>query len=269
MAAAPPLHTNARSKHPHYPERAPVPDAKVPWSVPWASYEPVIYTAKQVTENNRATKPGGWADPEISGLGPEDWSKRISHEGAFRFDEQSRPLNPRGRTGMSDRGLLGKWGCNHAADPVVTRWHPTDKRRLQMVAIKRRDVGQWGLPGGMVDDNEQVSAAVRREFTEEAGNIADPEERAQFTAMCDALFAKGEVVYRGYVDEGRNTDHAWIETSVFHMHCPPEIAKMLKLGAGDDAMAAMWFDIGLENPNLYPPHQEWIGKVARALLQGA
>ena len=121
----------------------------------------------------------------------------------------------------------------------------------------------------MVDDNEQVSAAVRREFTEEAGNIADPEERAQFTAMCDALFAKGEVVYRGYVDEGRNTDHAWIETSVFHMHCPPEIAKMLKLGAGDDAMAAMWFDIGLENPNLYPPHQEWIGKVARALLQGA
>tara|TARA_B110001469_G_scaffold23823_1_gene24490 strand:- start:320 stop:574 length:255 start_codon:yes stop_codon:yes gene_type:complete len=67
-----------------------------------------------------------------------------------------------------------------------------------MVAIKRRDVEQWGLPGGMVDENEQVSAAVRREFTEEAGNISDPEERAQFTAMCDALFAKGEVAYRGY-----------------------------------------------------------------------
>ena len=270
-------------------------DANVPWSVPWASYEPVQFTAKPVTENNRATKPGGWADPEISGLGPEDWKTRVSHEGAFRFDEQNRPLNPRGRTGMSDRGLLGKWGCNHAADPVVTRWHPTDKRRLQMVAIKRRDVEMWGLPGGMVDDNEQVSAAVRREFTEEAGNISDPEERAQFTSMCDALFAKGEVVYRGYVpnpnpnpspnpspspspnqvvyrgyvDEPRNTDHAWIETSVFHMHCPPEVAKMLKLGAGDDAMAAMWFDIGVENPNIYPPHQGWIGEVAKALLQGA
>lgn len=26
-----------------------------------------------------------------------------------------------GRTGMIGRGLLGKWGPNHAADPIVTR----------------------------------------------------------------------------------------------------------------------------------------------------
>lgn len=32
------------------------------------------------------------------------------------------PLNPVGRTGMSGRGVLGRWGPNHAADPVVTRW---------------------------------------------------------------------------------------------------------------------------------------------------
>ena len=30
--------------------------------------------------------------------------------------------NPMGRTGMIGRGLLGKWGPNHAADPVVTRY---------------------------------------------------------------------------------------------------------------------------------------------------
>ena len=101
-----------------------MPDANVPWSVPWASYEPVPFTAKPVTETTRATKPGGWAAPEISGLGPADWKTRISHEGAFVFDEKNRPLNPRGRTGMSDRGLLGKWGCNHAADPVVTLLAP-------------------------------------------------------------------------------------------------------------------------------------------------
>ena len=29
--------------------------------------------------------------------------------------------NPVGRTGMTGRGLLGKWGPNHAADPLVTR----------------------------------------------------------------------------------------------------------------------------------------------------
>ena len=26
-----------------------------------------------------------------------------------------------GRTGMVGRGLLGKWGPNHAVDPIVTR----------------------------------------------------------------------------------------------------------------------------------------------------
>ena len=29
--------------------------------------------------------------------------------------------NPVGRTGMIGRGLLGRWGPNHAADPIVTR----------------------------------------------------------------------------------------------------------------------------------------------------
>ena len=29
--------------------------------------------------------------------------------------------NPVGRTGIRGRGCLGRWGPNHAADPIVTR----------------------------------------------------------------------------------------------------------------------------------------------------
>jgi len=29
--------------------------------------------------------------------------------------------NPMGRTGLIGRGSLGRWGPNHAADPIVTR----------------------------------------------------------------------------------------------------------------------------------------------------
>ena len=44
---------------------------------------------------------------------------------ATQFDAISgAPLNPLGRTGLAGRGLLGKWGPNHAADPIVTRWEP-------------------------------------------------------------------------------------------------------------------------------------------------
>ena len=80
---------------------------------------------------------------------------------------------------MRGRGLLGKWGPNQAADPIVTRYHP-DTNKLQVVAIRRKDTGQWAIPGGMVDDGEAVSATVRREFIEEAGNITGAEARARF-----------------------------------------------------------------------------------------
>ena len=34
-----------------------------------------------------------------------------------------------------------------------------------------------------------------------------------------ALFDSGKEVYRGYVDDPRNTDNAWTETTAFHFHC--------------------------------------------------
>ena len=45
---------------------------------------------------------------------------RRSHMGEYEIIEGV-PRNPVGRTGISGRGQLGKWGVNHAADPVVTR----------------------------------------------------------------------------------------------------------------------------------------------------
>lgn len=32
------------------------------------------------------------------------------------------PINPMGRTGLMGRGQLGRWGPNHAGDPIVTRY---------------------------------------------------------------------------------------------------------------------------------------------------
>ena len=59
-----------------------------------------------------------------------------------------------GRTGLAGRGLLGKWGPNHAADPIVTRFNPLSSK-LQFVAIKRKDTGEWALPGGLVGAAER------------------------------------------------------------------------------------------------------------------
>lgn len=41
------------------------------------------------------------------------------------------PQNPIGRTGIRGRGILGRWGPNHAADPVVTRWKKHSSGELE------------------------------------------------------------------------------------------------------------------------------------------
>ena len=70
-------------------------------------------------------------------------------------------MNIRGRTGLKGRGVLGKWGPNHAADPIVTRWKRNDngdvvtsdrtgKKVAQFVSIQRRDTKEWAIPGGEI-----------------------------------------------------------------------------------------------------------------------
>jgi 8-oxo-dGTP diphosphatase len=39
----------------------------------------------------------------------------------------------------------------------------------RIVLVRRRDTGQWGLPGGMVDWGEDVPTATHRELAEETG----------------------------------------------------------------------------------------------------
>jgi ADP-ribose pyrophosphatase YjhB (NUDIX family) len=144
-----------------------------------------------VHANNRLVKAGGWADPPDCVLLKQEWRRRVTFESNWCFDPEGRPLNPRGRTGMCERGLLGKWGANQAADPIVTRLQP-ETARLQVVAVLRKDTGDWALPGGMVDDAEVVSVTVRREFAEEVGAIEDELERRKFTEMVDELFVTGQ-----------------------------------------------------------------------------
>lgn len=56
---------------------------------------------------------------------------RISHTGAYQIVE-GYPRNPVGRTGISGRGVLGRWGPNHAADPVVTRWKRLEDGNIEV-----------------------------------------------------------------------------------------------------------------------------------------
>lgn len=101
--------------------RFPVPDELVFWTEPFAEYNPPFYTAPHIGGQS-------WADvPLPSETSQPHWNhndgtvNRVSFHGDYQIKD-GLPQNPIGRTGITGRGLLGRWGPNHAADPIVTRW---------------------------------------------------------------------------------------------------------------------------------------------------
>lgn len=218
-------------KHFSYPDRHPV-NIGTSWrEVDRQKYQPPYFVSKQVLENPV------WADFE-----DHKKVKRnifLSYEGLIQADFFGRPLNPRGPTGIEGRGVLGGWGANFAADPIVTRIN--SQGFLELIVIKRKDCGMWALPGGMVDKGERVTATLRRELGEEASAYLD--------------FEKASLIYQGYVDDPRNTDNAWMETDAYHLHLTNEEASGVLLKANDDAKEAKWMTCNSDAiNNLYANH---------------
>eukprot|EP00514_Thraustochytrium_sp_LLF1b_P010458 CAMPEP_0184559304 /NCGR_PEP_ID=MMETSP0199_2-20130426/46359_1 /TAXON_ID=1112570 /ORGANISM="Thraustochytrium sp., Strain LLF1b" /LENGTH=1234 /DNA_ID=CAMNT_0026956591 /DNA_START=1 /DNA_END=3705 /DNA_ORIENTATION=+ len=269
LSANPPptIHEKVFSGHPALPDRGEV--EAIPFSTPMPDYSPVSYVSGSVLENDCTKKEGGWADPVFEQLSPETLDSRLSYHNKIFVDENGFPLNPVGRTGMTNRGLLGKWGPNHAADAIVTRYY---NGKLQVVAIQRKDNNLWALPGGMVDAGESVSMATRREFREEAGNLdLNETETKQYHDALDKVFSDGKPIYKGYVDDPRNTDNAWMESTFTLFHCDEKLGGALRLGAGDDAGAVKWLDVDEENlhfGNFYASHKAMVLRAKELLEKG-
>ncbi|CAG0907534.1 unnamed protein product, partial [Cyprideis torosa] len=233
--------------------RLEIPDDRVSWSVPWPDYNPPFYTDASLL----ASLSPGSPDPEIGGpiarfaFNVVDGAiDRRSLMGRYTV-EDGYPINPMGRTGLRGRGTLFRWGPNHAADPIVTRWkrqandeadvkasdqddesdsskviHPESQLPiLEFVAIQREDTKEWALPGGFVQLDEIVTSTLSRRFYQEAVKMSKQEEEDhdiddeyRIRSQIVIFFSRGKEVYRGYVDDPRNTDNAWIETVAYSFH---------------------------------------------------
>lgn len=135
-------------------------DRNVPWEVAFP-YNPPDFTEPDILKNtdkftvdpsNTGNMIGAFNKVvEIDG----DEVDRVSFCGTYQVVE-GLPLNPRGRTGLSGRGQLNRWGPNQTAEPIVTRWardlndnqiilngHPV----LEFVGIFLKESRKWAIPG--------------------------------------------------------------------------------------------------------------------------
>eukprot|EP00966_Prymnesium_polylepis_P053010 1227400-Prymnesium_polylepis.2 len=253
-------YTVARSSAPScYPPRVQL-EPGASWDKLPQGYDPVEFTDPFVLANAEDVDSGKkWADverPPLSVLGKRKSfaaGDASSLDAVASIDEATKRFrNPGGPVGVSGRGLLGRYGPNHAADPIVTRIHAG---RLQVVLVRRRDSDQLAFPGGMVDPGSTVSRTLKGEFSEEA---------AKPGGALDRLFAEGErgVVYRGLVDDRRTTDHAWIETTAVHFHAPPDVADELELSVTDvnEVSGVDWYNVDSVT-TLYASHKKWLDMV--------
>lgn len=196
----------------------------------------------------------------------------VAMEDELDFDSNDKPLNPypeysNGRIG---RGKLGKWGPNHAADPLLTRTGVKDGT-FQVLVVYRGD--QEGLvaalPGGMVEVADEAdlqpsvfTATVQRELCEEAVN-ADASRADAVAAVRVALDEDGHVLYSGIVNEPRNTENAWIETQVIHAHLASDVAEALSLqdanATDGETKGAVWMDMTETNlAAMYANHGDYV-----------
>ncbi|CAF2382653.1 unnamed protein product [Rotaria sp. Silwood2] len=158
------------------------------------------------------------------------------------------PLNPMGRTGARGRGALIRWGPNKSIMAVITRWKRhlgeiaiiDGQRILEALVFKHKLTSNWKLPGGKILGVESPYSAICRSFNKLAFQDYDSKQnlsvqekdmieyfqsfsRSSFsTAVRDGFTSY--MVYRGYIDDLRNTDNAWTEAEVWNFHYDSDIS---------------------------------------------
>ena len=222
-----------------------VPDAVRDWETAFPEYQPIEFTDAEVFREPRGTiepmdrdiienhtitfnKNDGKVDRTRAG--------NAEHaDGKIKTNKQMLPLNPRGRTGVTGRGVLRRWGPNHAAEPIATRWrrkgptvvkdtygHPV----LEMLLVQRRSDGAWAIPGRILDSAVKgiMTNDTVRDFIMFLPVGCDTEDdvpravRVDLKRHLNEIFSSSTEVYANVINDPRNTDNAWVEATTIRYH---------------------------------------------------
>lgn len=204
-------------------ERFPVPDDKISWKHKFEGYVPVQYDNPGLGLFSEPRDP--YKVHYFNEI--QDGINRRSYVAEY-FIVDGRPLNPKGRTGLAGRGELERWGPNHTTLSLLSRWavkehkvYSIEKQRiLEVLAVRRSGNTMWELPGGYIGEKETLSGAHKRNLIECAMALRTKSttEKLRIEQRTDRWMQSGIILYKGYFDDTRNTDNAWIEAHCINYH---------------------------------------------------
>nr|XP_021142078.1 transient receptor potential cation channel subfamily M member 2 isoform X3 [Columba livia] len=246
--------------------RFPVPDEKVPWEVDFPLYDPPVYSAEH--KDMAVQDP---FSPSLESLLKINYNtmdgliNRQSFHGLYTVQD-GLPLNPMGRTGLRGRGRLHCFGPNHALHPIVTRWRRNSdgsiirkslKKMLEVLVAQYPLSDVWALPGGSLEPGEtlplKLKWILRREFWPQFQN----------------LLKQGTEIHKGYLDDPRNTDNAWVETVAVSVHFDNQNDVEMKrlnsfLQGCDPELCIRWQVLDKRIP-LHANHKDLLHKISTLL----
>ncbi|XP_072541667.1 transient receptor potential cation channel subfamily M member 2 [Salminus brasiliensis] len=159
--------------------------------------------------------------------------------------------NPAGRTGMKGRGALKSLGPNYVVDPIITR---TEGGVLEFLAVWDPTAECWNFPGGPALPGEPLPERLK--------TTLGVKRYQKIKAKMESAAGVKEV-FKGYVDDSRNTDNAWVETTVITVHID---WRSMLMGDGSEMGSwpevLQWQDVSSKTP-VCPYQQEALRLVAQ------
>ncbi|KRX37966.1 ADP-ribose pyrophosphatase, mitochondrial [Trichinella nativa] len=223
-------------------ERGHVPKMYRSWSIDFPGYKPVAYTAecpKNVTCDPDIEDPN--FEPRFNdydnNVDRRRLKKHINGKHKSYALNGKYPLNPNGRTGVTGRGVLRRYGPNYLVQILISRGQSV---REYIVVEPENPDGLVSFPEDFVDSTEFafIPPKLYDLLLKELSKFYDPRHA---TYLLEKTFKNKVELYRGFVADNRNTDNAWIEALTIEYNDPKYkgIGK-IKLNPDTNPMHLKW-----------------------------
>jgi hypothetical protein len=139
------------------------------------------------------------------------------------------PLNPIGPTGLRGLGCLPHWGANRCVYPMIEIKNQVTHENFWIV-VENQIKDEWGFPEG--DENDRLGTLRDMSLCEEIlfkqvfkEGVLIKEALSSFSDEIYPLInairqpvvnQAPKQIYKGYVDDPRNTDNAWVDGMFLH-----------------------------------------------------